>query len=44
MHDFAKRLIMNSMVRVSCFYISTYEIDKDHWTDGFIKTDEALLT
>jgi len=28
---------------ISCFYISKYEIDKDHWTDGFIKTDEALL-
>ena len=28
---------------ISCFYISKYEIDKDHWADGFIKTDEALL-
>lgn len=28
---------------ISCFYISKYEIDKDHWTDGFIKTDEAVL-
>ena len=28
---------------ISCFYISKYEIDTDHWADGFIKTDEALL-
>lgn len=27
---------------ISCFYISKYEIDKDHWTDGFIKADEVL--
>lgn len=27
---------------VSCFYISKYEIDKDHWTEGFIKIDKML--
>jgi len=27
---------------LSCFYIGKYEIDKDHWTEGFIKADETL--
>lgn len=27
---------------ISCFHISKYEIDKNHWTEGFIKSDEAL--
>ena len=22
---------------VDCFYIDKYEIDKDHWTNGFVK-------
>lgn len=26
---------------ISCFHISEYEIDKDHWNEGFIKSDEA---
>lgn len=25
-----------------CFYIDEIEIDKDHWTEGFIKWEEAL--
>lgn len=24
-----------------CFHISKYEIDKDQWTEGFIKWDES---
>lgn len=23
-----------------CFYIDEYELDKDHWTDGFVSSDE----
>lgn len=24
-----------------CFYIGEYEIDKNHWEDGFIKCEDA---
>ncbi len=24
------------------FYIASYEVDKDHWCEGFIKQDEAF--
>ena len=27
---------------VECFYIGEYELDLDHWTEGFIKWEEAL--
>ncbi len=26
---------------ISCFHIDKYEIDKDHWSEGFINWDET---
>lgn len=25
-----------------CFYIDKYELDKNHWEEGFIKSDDAI--
>lgn len=27
---------------VSCFHVDKYEIDKDQWIEGFIKSDEVV--
>lgn len=27
---------------INCFHVGKYEIDKDHWTEGFVKSDEAF--
>jgi hypothetical protein len=27
---------------ITCFYVDDYDLDKDHWTEGFVRTDEIM--